>query len=315
VGGAATSLGLSTPMVAHVVGALLGLDASFALEVAVVLASVALFATSVFLGLRRGIKRLSDLNVVLAMLLMLLVLSAGPTLFILEMGTSSFGYMLQNFIRMATWTDAVGQSGFVQSWTVFYWAWWLAYGPFVGVFVARISRGRTIREVILGMVVFGSLGSAFFFGIFGNYALHLQLQGIVPVAEIVARDGGSGGAAAIAAVLSALPAPKLVLALFALVSIVFTATTYDSAAYALASVATRQLPPGEDPDRWHRVFWAVALGILPLALLFIGGLRVVLSATLIVSLPLLGVFVLLAVSLVKALRRGAGEPPTTRPTD
>ena len=135
--------------------------------------------------------------------------------------------------------------------------------------------------------------------IIGNFGLSLELNETVAVTKIVAEQGGP---AAIVAILDQLPMAVAAVAVYALIALIFSATTYDSASYILASVATRRLPAGEEPDRWHRVFWAMALAVLPLTLMFIGGLKVVQSATLIVSLPLIVVGVLMSVSLVKQLR-------------
>ena len=285
-------------MIAACLARLTGTDANFGLEVIAVLLCVALFATSVWLGLKRGIKRLSDMNLVLGFALLGFVLLAGPTVFLIETSVNSIGLMLQNVVRMNTWTDTQEASGFVANWTVFYWAWWIAYGPFVGLFVTRISRGRTIRQLILGMIGFGSLGGAVFYMVLGNYGMHLELSGQLPVTEVLQRDGQP---AAIVAILDTLPGAPLVIAAFTLVSIVFSATTYDSASYILASSATRQLAAGDDPARWHRLFWAFALAALPLALMFVGGLKVIQTAVLVVSLPLLGVGVLMTYSLLRQI--------------
>jgi BCCT family betaine/carnitine transporter len=268
------------------------------LEFAVVLVSVAMFATSVWLGLKKGIKRLSDINMWMALVLLGFVLLVGPTIFLLKASVNSLGLMMQNFIKMSTWTDALTDSGFVENWTIFYWAWWIAYGPFVGMFVTRISQGRSIRQVILGMLGYGSLGAAVFYMILGNYGLHLETTGTLAVTSVLANDGGP---ATIVAILGQLPFAVVVIAIFAVIALIFSATTYDSASYILASCATRRLMAGEDPDRWHRVFWAMALAVLPLTLMFIGGLKTVQTATLIVSLPLIFVGVLMAVSLVRQL--------------
>lgn len=300
LGGAGTSLGFSTPMIAACVGRVTGLEASFTMELVIVIVSVIIFGTSVWLGLKKGIKRLSDLNMWLAFALLAFVLIAGPTVFLLKTSVNSIGLMVQNFVRMNSWTDAFTDSGFVESWTIFYWAWWIAYAPFVGLFVTRISRGRTLRQVIFGMIGYGTLGAGLFYMIFGNYGLSLELSGAVDVTRIMAEQNGSS---AIVAILDQLPAAWLVIVIYALIALIFSATTYDSASYILASVATRRLPAGEDPDRWHRVFWALALAVLPLTLMFIGGLKVVQSATLIVSLPLIAVGGLMSVSLVKQLRK------------
>jgi BCCT family betaine/carnitine transporter len=305
IGGTGTSLGLSTPMIAASFSALLGLDHNFTLEVSVVILCVGIFGTSAYLGLEKGIKRLSDLNAFIAMALLFFVLAVGPSLFILKMGTNGLGLMLQNFVRMNTWTDPVASTGFVENWTVFYWAWWVAYGPFVGIFTARISKGRTIRQVIVGMLVFGSMGAGIFFIVFGNYAMHLELNELLNVTALMSEPGPP---AAITQVFLSLPLGYAALAVFVTVCVIFLATTYDSASYALASVATQKLKAGDNPARWNRLFWALALAVLPISLMFIdGGLKVVLSTTIVVSLPLLAVGVLMCASLLKMLREDFGK--------
>lgn len=300
IGGTGTSLGLSTPMIAAAVSELTGLSHDFLLEVSVVVICIGIFGTSAYLGIQKGFKRLADMNLYLAFGLLFFVLAAGPTLFILKMGTNSIGLILQNFIQMNLWTDPVENGGFVESWTVFYWAWWIAYGPFVGIFVARISRGRTIREVIVGMLTYGSLGAWLFFIVFGNYAMHLQINNLLDIQSIIKSIGES---AAISQIILTLPMGKVALLAFLIMAVVFLATTYDSASFTLASVSTTALKVGENPARWHRLFWAVALGIIPICLLFIdGGLKVILSTTIVVSLPLIIVGVLLCISLVRMLQ-------------
>jgi len=300
IGGSGTSLGLSTPIIAASFANFTGLEHNFVMEVFVVLLCIVIFGASAYLGLGKGIKRLSDLNMWIAFTLLLFVLAAGPTLFILKMGTNSIGLMLQEFIRFNTWTDPVENTGFFESWTVFYWAWWIAYGPFVGIFVTRISRGRKIREVIFNMLLWGSLGAALFFIIFGDYALYLDINGILDVTGIMANESPHE---AIVQVFLTLPYGDFALMLFAFVAVIFVATTYDSASYTLASVASDHLTEGTEPARWHRLFWAFGIGILPCALMFIdGGVQVMLSTTIVVSLPLLFIGVLMASSLLKMLK-------------
>ena len=299
IGGASTGLGFSAPMIAACIAWLLGIETSFGLEVAVMAICVGLFVFSVWLGLTRGIKRLSDINMYLALGLLLFILVVGPTVFLLKTSLNGLGMMAQNFLRMNFWTDPFTNSGFVESWTIFYWAWWIAFAPFVGLFITRISRGRTIRQVIAGMLLFGSLGSWIFYMIIGNYALFLQVENQLDFVSVMNSVSGN---AAIVATLETLPLAPLVIGVFAVVSIVFAATTYDSASYSLASGATLHLSAGDDPARWHRVFWAFALAVLPIALMFIGGLRTMQVTLLIVSLPILVVGVAMSVSLVKSLK-------------
>lgn len=302
VGGTGTSLGLATPMIAACVSALVSIPENIALDVTVVFICVALFAFSVYLGLDKGIKRLSIWNLYIALGFTAFVLAAGPTMYQLKLGTNSIGLMVQEFVRLNTWTDPILQSGFVEDWSIFYWAWWLAYGPFIGLFVTRISKGRTLRQLILGMIGYGTLGCALFYITVGNTAMWLDANDIVAVQQLV-REGRAD--TAIAEIMSALPLHPLPLLVFVVMAFIFVATTYDSASYAIAASATRRLPPGAHPARWHRLFWAFALAILPITLMIVGGvggLKAIQSAVLVVSLPLLLIGVGIVWSLLKSLR-------------
>jgi BCCT family betaine/carnitine transporter len=299
LGGAGSSLGFSTPLIASGLSWLTGLPNGFALEFAVVVLCVLLFAGSVWMGLSKGIRRLSDLNLVLAFLFLAFILVAGPTVYLLKTSLNGLGTVLENFVRMNSWTDPFTDSGFVESWTVFYWAWWVAFAPFVGLFVTRISRGRSIRQVSLGMLGWGSLGCALFFMVLGNYALYEQLVQGLPVMQTMES---ASGAEAVILVLRQLPLAGAVVTVFCLVCVIFSATTYDSASYTLASSATLDLAAGSDPARWHRVFWAFALGVLPVTLMFIGDLRVLQTASLVASLPVLLAGVVMSISFLRSLR-------------
>jgi BCCT family betaine/carnitine transporter len=305
LGGAASSLGFSSPMIAETLAWLFNVEANDKLEVIVVLICILLFAGSVWMGLKKGIKRLSDINVALAFGLLLFILLAGPTVFILKASLNSLGVMAQNFVRMNFWTDPFTESNFVENWTVFYWAWWIAFAPYVGLFVTRISRGRTIRKMITGMLIWGSLGSSLFYMIMGNYGLFLEIAGTVDVTGIVSSKGGN---TALVAILEQLPLAGLVIGVFSIIAIIFAATTYDSASYTLASSATLHLKAGDDPERWHRVFWAFALGVMPVALMLLNSnLRPFQVILLVVSLPILFVGIAMSVSLVKTLQADIPE--------
>jgi BCCT family betaine/carnitine transporter len=299
IAGAGSSLAFCTPMIAACIAWLLGVETGLWLELLVIGLSVAIFATSVWLGLKKGMKNLSDLTLLLTFVFLMFVLFAGPTGFLVKASVNSLGVMLQNYIRMNFWTDPYTKSGFVENWTIFYWAWWMSYAPFIGLFVTRISRGRTIREVIIGMLVFGSLGCALFYMVVGNYAMHLELTEQVKVTSIVQQNGG---AKAVVAILEQLPLAWGVIAIFTLVSLAYSATTYDAAAQALAASLTLRLREGEDPARWLRVFWALAIGILPATLMYVGGLKVVQTVIIVSSLPILAICVVMTVALIKDLR-------------
>jgi len=300
IGAAATSLGFSTPVISAAMSQFSGIQESFTMTVIILIILSILFALSVYFGIEKGIKRLSNINTIFALGLVVFILIVGPTEFILKLGTNSVGHIFQNYIKMSAWTDPISNSGFVESWTIFYWAWWIALGPFVGIFVTKISRGRTIRELVFGMLGYGSLGCAIFFIVLGNYALYLELNELLPVVQIVEKQSPG---IAIAKIISTLPFGHWILPVVSIIALIFSATTYDSASYTLASGATRNLTAKEHPARWHRVFWAFALTITPITLLFLGGLKTLQSATVIVSLPLIFIFVLMAVSLIRSLQQ------------
>lgn len=300
IGTCATGLGFGTSVVSSALHKLTGIEDGIVLQTGVVLSATGLITFSVFRGLNDGIRRLSTINTVLALVLIVWIFLFGPTLFIAEAGIASLGTVAGNFLRMLTWTDPLQFGDFVESWTVFYWAWWLAMGPFIGMFICKISRGRSLRELVFGVLGWGSLGCALFFMVLGGYAQHLELNGIYPVVDEATQVSPS---AAIASIVSLLPLGPLLVLLVAVIGLIFVATTYDSAAYTLAAGATRYLEEDEHPARWHRVFWAFALGTLPLSLLFLGGLRELQTASLLASLPLLIVYGILAVSIRRMLNR------------
>ena len=184
LGGAATSLALGVPMISAGIEKLTGIDGENMVVRSIILLTITVvFAVSSYSGLKKGIQKLSDVNVWLSFLLLGFVFIVGPTVFIMETTITSFGNMLRDFFHMATWMEPFGgikgrkETNFPQDWTIFYWSWWLVYAPFIGLFIARISKGRRLKEVILGTIIYGTLGCLLFFGIFGNYAVYLQITG------------------------------------------------------------------------------------------------------------------------------------------
>lgn len=305
IGGTGTSLGLGTPILSESISTLLHIERTFTLDVFVIAIWTAIFGTTVYLGMEKGIKRLADANVYLGFLLCGFVIVVGPTVFILDTFTNSLGLLVTNFFRMSFYTDPVGKSGFPQTWTVFYWAWWIAYAPFMGLFVARISRGRTIRQVIGANLIWGSLGCWLFFAVFGNTALHNQLTGTVPVITIMNEVSPQ---AAIVAVVKALPMGTFVLILFVAMCFIYSATTLQASAYTIAAVASKDLIAGEtEPRRWNRLFWALALGATAVALMYLGGLKPLQTASLIVALPLIFVIALSVWSLLRWLKEDEAD--------
>jgi BCCT family betaine/carnitine transporter len=300
VGGLGTSLGLGVPMMSAVIGEIFGIEQGLFLSIIIITIWTILYCASAYMGLYKGIRKLSDINVYMALALVIFAFLVGPTLFILSNFTNSFGLMLQNFARMSFFTDPIQKGGFPQSWTVFYWAWFAATSPFMGLFVARISRGRTIRELIGGILLWGSLGGWMYFAVFGSYALHLEMNNMLPVSQILDSQGGQ---AAVVAILKSLPLSSIVLPFFLVLGFIFLATSLDSATYILSAIATKELKDEQEPARWHRLLWGVVQAVLAISLLLIGGLKVVQTSTVFVSVPVIIMYVLLAASLIKWLKK------------
>ncbi|MES0811791.1 BCCT family transporter [Roseibium sp. SCPC15] len=304
LGAAATSLGLGTPMIGGAVASVLGIEPSTYLDVFIILSCTAVFTASSGLGLDQGIKRLSYAGTLISLAIVVYIFVVGPSGFILGLGLDAIGYTVDNYIKMSTWTDSINKSGFPQAWTVFYWAWWVAYAPFMGMFVTRISMGRTIREIVVGMLVFGSAGCTLFYLVLGGYGISLEMQGTLPMVDLVNNDGV---APAIIEMFKTLPMAKLVLVAVAISGIVLLATTFDSAAYVMACASTRELDEGQEPNRGNRLFWCGAIAILPLTLLFLGGLKTMQTASVLVGLPVMLILIFMMITTVKFIREDQSQ--------
>lgn len=304
VGGVATSLGLGVPLLSAMLATLFEIPDNMIIKISVLSLWTLLFGASVYRGLKSGIKVLANINIVLAIFAILFVLIAGPGVFIMDLTVNSIGLMFNNFLRAATWTDPIQNGSFPEDWTGFYWGWWLAYTGMVGLFFGRISRGRTIRQLVLGVICWGSLGSWMFLAIMGGYSLYLENTETLAVSEIL-RDQGMSYVNAL--VIQSLPFGKFTLFIFTLLSIIFYATTIDSSAYVLSSISAKNLQSGAEPKRWNRLTWAVLLALISAGILRTGALDTVLSITVLSSVPLIPILILLSISLVRWLKKDFGD--------
>ncbi|MFW0761112.1 BCCT family transporter [Staphylococcus cohnii] len=305
LGGAATSLALGVPMISAGIEKLTGIGDSMLMRSIILFTITAVFAYSSYSGLKKGIKVLSDANVILSFVLLGFVFIVGPTVFIMETSITGMGNMIKNFFQMATWIEPFGgiggrkETNFPQQWTIFYWSWWIVYAPFIGLFIARISKGRTLKEIVLGTIIYGTLGCALFFGIFGNYAVYLQITGSFDVIHFLNTHGTE---ATIIEVMHQLPFSNLIIVLFLLSAFLFLATTFDSGSYILAAASQKKVI-GE-PLKANRLYWAFALCLLPFGLMLVGGeraLEVLKTASLLASVPLLAIFVMMMISFLRTL--------------
>lgn len=298
ISGIGTSMGLGTPMVSACINSLTGIPDGFGLQIGVVLAWAAVFVTVVFFGLEKGMAKLSDFNVYLTIGFIIFIIVAGPTMFILTTFTNSMGIFFSDFIKMSLWTDPIAKSGFPESWTMFYWAWWLVYAPFIGMFIAKVSKGRTIREMIVACLVGGTLGLWIFFVVLGNTGMYYELKEGLALSQII-KDQGM--AQAIVAFIDKLPMSNLVLVVWIVLAFVFMATTLASSAYSLGASTSVELIGDQEPARWNRTFWAFVISTVALTLMSLGGLKVLQVASLVGALPLIFITFFVVVSFMKTL--------------
>ncbi|GAA3231145.1 BCCT family transporter [Oerskovia jenensis] len=297
--GVATSLGFGVLQIGAGLGFLNVAEPGLSLQIGLIVGITAVATLSVASGLGRGMKWLSNGNMVLAGVLALTVLVVGPTLFLLRDYVQSMGYYLQNVIRLTFDTTAFqGDAGleWQSSWTIFYWGWWISWAPFVGVFIARISRGRTIREFVMGTLLVPTLVTFLWFSVFGGSALYRQIFGD---GGLIGPDGSVDTDTVLFQLLGDLPGGPVLTVLAIVLIGVFFVTSADSGSFVVG-----MLTSGGDPHPavWNRILWAVLSGLLAIALLISGGLTALQTAAILIALPFSVVMIGMALSTVIALR-------------
>lgn len=274
------SLGLGVPLLSAVISEFLGINQSNLLDFSILIIWVCIFSYSVYQGLEKGIQKLSNLNVILIIIMLIFILLfGGATQFIIQNIVDSTGNFVQYFMLMATNTDPINKSGFGQSWTVFYWAWYLAFAPFMMIFNAKISRGRTIKEFILGIIIIGSIGTCMFFMVLGNYTIFIQQNKIIDISSILLNEGTI---VAVVEIFKTLPFQKVILPILVVLYFVFFATCVDSGAYAMACVTSDEIEIGQHPSRINRLVWAAVIALLGVSLLRMGSALSAIQASVIV---------------------------------
>jgi choline/glycine/proline betaine transport protein len=288
--GLATSLGLGVQQVNAGMNFLFGMPIGTGMQV-LLIAVITGFATlSVIAGLDGGVKRLSEINMGMAALLLLFLLIAGPTIYILGGFTQNMGYYITKLPELSLWTETFWESNWQGSWTVFYWAWWISWSPFVGMFIARVSKGRTVREFILGVMLVPTLLSFLWMSVFGGTAISLQAGGVADIAGAVEENV----ATALFAMFQHLPLTQILsLVAIGLVTIFFV-TSSDS-----GSLVVDHLTSGGKLDSPvpQRVFWAIMEGLVAAVLLLGGGLTTLQTAAVTTGLPFAVVLLLIIYAL------------------
>ncbi|MEV4440158.1 BCCT family transporter [Streptomyces sp. NPDC049577] len=300
--GTATSLGLGALQVAKGLNLTTGVRDTRTLELIIIGSLSAAFVLSAFSGLHRGVKWLSTLNIALAACLMAFVFVLGPTVFVLNAIPAATGGYLHDLVTLATRTGAFTDPAWLGAWTIFYWAWWLSWAPFVGTFIARISRGRTIREFLVGVLLVPSGATIVWFCVMGGSALRLDMTGAADMAGTVKQ----GAEASLFALLETLPVATLTSWVAMALVMTYFITSADSASLVMGSLSSRG---ALHPRTWLVVVWGVLMAAVAAVLLVAGGLGSLQSATILVALPFVLVMLALCWSLLRELREDPGAGP------
>ncbi|MGN7175789.1 choline transporter [Paenibacillus sp. FSL R5-0490] len=297
--GVATTLGFGAVQINGGLSYLYGLPVNFTVQFVIVAIVTVLFILSALSGLGKGIKILSNANMFLAAVLFLLTFFLGPSLFILNLFTNTLGSYLQYLpgmsLRIAPLNPEVRE--WINGWTIFYWAWWIAWAPFVGIFIARVSKGRTIREFVFGVLLIPSLIGFIWFAAFGGTAIMQEHQGTAKISELATEEALFG-------VFSNLPMGTVLSIIAILLICTFFITSADSGTYVLGMMTTNG---SHHPGNKIKLVWGILLAAISLVLLYSGGLQALQNTMIAAALPFSVIMALMTFSLIKALQKEAKE--------
>ena len=302
--GVVTTLGLGVLQINAGLETLFGIPNTITVQIILIVLITMLASLSLLMGLDKGIKRLSDINIFLTIVLLSFVIFLGPTQFIINSFVENIGNYIHQVIPLGLWTESyVGEENWQSSWTIFYWAWWISWSPFVGVFIARISRGRTIREFILGVLLIPITILFLWFTAFGGSAVHMELMAAADpslaspgLVEAVKADYGS----AIFKLMEFYPFAKAATLLIIVMIVLWFVTSSDSASFVID-----MLTSGGDanPPKIQRLFWAGTEGVIAAVLLAAGGLGALQAASIISGFPFAIVILVMLYALLRGLSR------------
>ena len=293
--GVATTLGFGVTQINSGLNYLFGIEQAPSTQVILIIVVSAMASMSVFLGLDKGIKRLSELNLILALTLLLFVFFASSSIYLLQTTIQNAGQYISNLFTMTFNLYAYQPNGWIGGWTIMYWAWWISWSPFVGMFIARVSKGRSIREFIVGVLLIPTGFTLIWMGFMGNAALYSILhESNQALVLAVQRDSS----VALFEFLHSLPFSSVMSLLATFLVMLFFVTSADSGALVTDYLTAKS----ENSPIWQRLFWTVLMAVLAIVLLLVGGLSALQSATMMSALPFTFIMLFICWGLLKALR-------------
>lgn len=308
--GTATTFSLATPLLAGAAARVFHIQETKFLSILILIIIGIIFMAAVLWGMK-AIAHLAGICVALFAVLAGIFFLCGPKVYLIETGITAIGTVVQNFVHMATWMDPLrisgdGISGFPQTWTIFYWAYWIAWFVATPFFIARISEGRTIKQTVLGGLSCGLMGTYTSFIIFGGFGLYQQTHGIVDVAGNLAA--GAEPSAVILQIFDQLPITKAALVVLILAMIAFYASTFDAITLVVAGYSEKQAKRAEEPRKGLRIFWAFVFLLLPIALMFSEStLSMLQTVSIIAAFPLGLIMILIVSSFFRELKKDFGR--------
>ncbi|MGE4470398.1 MAG: BCCT family transporter [Desulfovibrio sp.] len=293
--GIVTSLGLGALQINSGLASILPFEAGFTSTLVIIAVVTVLFMISSMTGLDRGIKLLSTANIMLAITILLFMFLVGPSTTIMNVLLNTFADYTASLFTMSLSTNPFRGLEWTQNWTLFYWAWWISWSPFVGLFVASISRGRTIREFVTGCLLVPTLLTFVWFSVFGGSAFHLELQQGAHIAATVAEDVSTG----LFKLYSFYPLSSVLTLLTVLLLVVFFVTSADSATFVLGMMTSGGQ---QDPPAAKKIIWGLTVSVTAAILLFTGGLEGLQRMAIAAALPFTGIMLLLCLCLLRGVR-------------
>lgn len=296
--GVAATLGFGSAQINGGISFLFGTPETFAVQLIILVIATILYTGSAWSGIGRGIKYLSNINMGLAFVLLLLLFLVGPTLYILDMFTNTIGGYVTNFFDMSFHIEPLGGNrGWVNDWTIFYWAWWVSWAPFVGIFIARISKGRTIKEFMMGVLIVPALVCFIFFAVFGVSALNIEQNGIAEISNYSLET-------ATFAMLDQYPSATFLSILTIFVVAIFFITSADSATFVLGMLSTNGLI---NPRSSVKITWGVMQAAMAAIIVYFGGTQGLQNVLIIAALPFSIVIILMGVSFFKTVQEKVSD--------
>lgn len=301
----ALTLGLAIPMISSNISSLTGIPDSLMMGIGIIVALSIVFSLSSYIGVEKGMARLSNATIYICAGFVGLTFVIGPSALILNNTTNAIGIMLTEYLRMSTNTDPFGNTLFPQYWTIFFLANWISYSPGIGVFITKIAKGHKLRDLVLVLVSAGTLGTSITFGVLGTFTMNLQNTGAIDAVGLI----NSGlPTQLVAEVFGSTPFPMVMTFVYLVTMVLFTVTTLDGTSFSLAGIATKKLDKDANVSPMFRLFWCLLLAVVPIVFLLIRAkLNILKSFPVLIIVPMMPLFAVLAYRTLGYIQKTFGH--------